>query len=107
MYAVRIHYPDRKGRAGKRDLVVSKPSRPAAVAYAKKVAKRGVLSTAGMNRAERRWARSGPGYSVKANAPTACVYNLKKWGSKPVCFSAGWHESKRASVVRAVPYTER
>ena len=110
MYAVRIIYPSRRGKRTKRDLVKSFTDRQAAINYAKSVAGRG-----------KRWSvpnwRGQRVYGASAKNPTACVYNMKKWGAAPACFRFKWVGTevrkkgkpmptglKAASVVK-VPYT--
>jgi hypothetical protein len=101
MYAVRIHYPGRKGKAGKRDLVVPKATRAQAVAYARKVAKRGFVYARGRGRADLLGRKP---YGAKKGAPVACVYNLGKWGAKPTCFKAGRPGYYHEPVIVETPY---
>jgi hypothetical protein len=109
VYAVRIHFP-RRGR-NKRDLVKTFTTKSDAVEYAKRAAAKG-----------KRWKDQNPLtgkmiYGTSPKNPTACVYNLKAWGTPPACYSFKWIGTKirkpggpvpsgmkAASVVR-VPYT--
>jgi hypothetical protein len=97
VYAVRIHFPARRGKKAKRDLVVSKPTRQAAIDYAKQVAGRG-----------KRYHITNPVtgkhiYGASAKNPSACVYNLNDWDSKPVCFRFQWVGTKIRKAGGAVP----
>lgn len=95
-YVVRVIYPARRGKKGKRDLVVQKTTRTAAIEYAKQVAARGkrysIVNWQGKHV-----------YGASEKNPTACVYNMKKWGTKPACFRFQWVGTKVRKAGKPVP----